>query len=98
MSKIAGLKDCVETLAQKRGIPKTEAKSILLDVFDVLCDKIVETGGVSIKDIMTLKIKVQKGRSGTFKGTEWHTEDKKLLAVKTGTQMKIRLNPHVDRV
>ena len=96
MGKIAGMKDCVESLAQKRGIPKTEAKSILEDVFEILSDKIVQTGGVSLKDIMTLKQKVQKGRSGTFKGIEWHTPDKVILSVKTGTQMKIRLNPSTE--
>lgn len=93
MSKIAGMKDCVETLAMKRGISKAEAQSIMSDVVDVIADKCVE-GGVSFKGKFTIKQKVQKGRKGTckFNGKAWSTEDKNTLTITVGSELEEELN------
>ena len=93
MSKIAGMKDCVESLAVKRGISKVEAQSIMQDVVDVIADKCKE-GGVSFKGIFTIKHKVQKGRVGkcAFNGKEWKSEDKTTLAISVGAELENELN------
>lgn len=91
MNKIAGIKDCVEALAMKRGIPKTEAQGIMNDVLEVIEDKCVE-GGVSFKGKFTIKKKVRKGRSGCMNGIEWETEDKNILVITTGSELEERLN------
>ena len=88
---IAGIKDCVEALAMKRGIPKTEAQSIMNDVLDVITDKCVE-GGVSFKGKFTIKKKLRRGRSGSMTGVDWVTEDKNILTITTGSELEERLN------
>ena len=87
------MKDCVEALAQKRGISKTEAQSIMVDVIDVIAEKCVE-GGVSFKGKFTIKKKVQKGRSGkcSFNGQAWKTEDKNTLSISVGSELEAELN------
>ena len=89
---MVGIRECVEALAQKRGIPKTEAQSIFNDVVEVLTDKIVSDGGVALKGVMTIKQKTQKGRSGNFKGKQWSTEDKQTLAISVGKDLEAKLN------
>lgn len=93
MNKIAGMKDCVEALAVKRGISKVEAQSIMQDVVDVISEKCVE-GGVSFKGKFTIKQKVQKGRTGkcSFNNKEWKTEDKTVLAINVGNELEAELN------
>ena len=88
-----GMKDCVETLAQKRGISKAEAQSIMTDVVDVIAEKCIE-GGVSFKGKFTIKKKVQKGRSGkcSFNGQTWKTEDKNVLSISVGSELEAELN------
>lgn len=89
---MVGIKECVEALAQKRGITKTEAQSIFSDVVDVLSEQIVNYGGVAIKGVITIKQKIQKGRSGSFNGKPWSTEDKKSLAISVGKDLDSKLN------
>ena len=91
MSKVAGLKDCAELLAQTRGITKTEAESIMKDVVEVIATKCTE-GGVSFKGVFTIKQKVQKGRSGNFNGKAWKTEDKNTLSISIGSDLEAELN------
>ena len=93
MSKVAGLKDCAELLAQTRGISKAEAESIMKDVVQVISTKCTE-GGVSFKGVFTIKQKVQKGRSGkcSFNGKEWKTEDKNTLSISVGSDLEVELN------
>lgn len=93
MSKIAGMKDCAEMLAQKRGITKAEAQSIMQDAVAVITDK-CKDGGVSFKGVFTIKQKVQKGRSGkcSFNGKEWKTEDKNTLTISVGSELEAELN------
>lgn len=88
---VAGIKDCVEALAMKRGISKVEAQNIMNDVLDVITDKCVE-GGVSFKGKFTIKQKVRKGRSGCMNGVEWETEDKNILTITVGKELEERLN------
>lgn len=92
MSNIAGMKECVEALAQKRGIFKSEAQSILEDVIDVICEKCVEDGGVSFKSKFTIKKKVIKGRTGSLNGKEWKTDDKNTLTISVGNSLDFDLN------
>lgn len=91
---VVGIKECAETLAMKRGIPKSEALSILKDVVDVISEKCVEEDGVSFKGKFTIKKKIQKGRSGKcgFNDQEWQTEDKYSLAIKVGNDLDFDLN------
>lgn len=91
MSKVAGLKDCAELLAQTRGISKAEAEGIMKDVVEVLGTKCAE-GGVSFKGVFTIKQKVQKGRSGSMNGKEWKTEDKVTLKITVGSDLDKELN------
>ena len=89
---MVGIRECVEALAQKRGIPKTEAQSIFNDVVEALTDKIVSDGGVALKGVMTIKQKTQKGRSGNMNGHEWKTEDKQTLSIKVGNDLDMEMN------
>lgn len=89
---MVGIKECCDALAQKRGIPKTEAQSIFSDVVEVLSDKIVNDGGVALKGVFTIKQKTQKGRSGNFNGKQWSTEDKQTLAISVGKDLEAKLN------
>lgn len=90
---IAGIKECAEALAMKRGISKSEALAIMHDVVDVISEKCID-GGVSFKGKFTIKKKVLKGRSGKcgFNDTEWKTEDKYSLAIKVGNDLDFDLN------
>lgn len=91
MSNVAGMKDCIDTLATKRGITKVEADSILHDVLDVISEKCVE-GGVAFKDVLTIKQKVIKGRKGVMNGYEWETDDKVSLKITVGKKLEEKLN------
>lgn len=59
---------------------------------DVLSEQIVNYGGVAIKGVMTIKQKIQKGRSGNFNGKPWSTEDKQTLAISVGKYLEAKLN------
>lgn len=89
---IAGIADCAEMLATKRGITKKEADSIMKDVVDVICDQIADKGGISFRGLFTLKKKLIKGRSGNMNGHEWKTEDSYKLSVSTGKDLLDKLN------
>ena len=41
---------------------------------------------------MTIKQKIQKGRSGNFNGKPWSTEDKQTLAISVGKYLEAKLN------
>ena len=90
---VAGMKDCVELYAQKRGISKAQAEVEFKTAIDVIADK-CKTGGVSFKGLFTIKQKVQKGRSGkcSFNNTTWKTEDKNTLAITVGSELDAELN------
>ena len=92
LTGFAGMKECVEALAQKRGIFKSEAQSILEDVIDVICEKCVEEKGVAFKGKFTIKKKVLKGRTGSLNGKEWKTEDKNTLTISVGNDLDFDLN------
>lgn len=89
---MVGMKELVDDLARKRGIPKSEAQSIIHDVVEVLSDNIVKYGGVAIKNVFTITQKTNKGRTGTFNDKEWKSEDSKTLSIRTGKDLKARLN------
>ena len=93
MNKIAGMKDCVEALAMKKGVTKVEAQNMINDVLEVIADK-CKDGGVSFKGLFTIKQKVQKGRTGkcSFNGKEWKTEDKIVLSISVGAELENELN------
>ena len=91
---VVGIKECVEALAQKRGISKAEAHGIMNDVVDVIIEKVKE-GGVSFKGKFTIKTKTRKGRTGKCKfngGKEWKTEDTTVLSITTGKELEAELN------
>lgn len=90
---MTGIKELSEMLARKRGISKKEATSIMTDAVNVLADAIVGDGGVSIKGIFTIKQKKRPARSGTMKGVEWHSPEKRVLTIKAGSQLEDELNP-----
>lgn len=89
--KVAGIKDCAELLAQTRGISKADAEGIMRDCVDVIAKKCIE-GGVSFKDVFTIKQKTRKGRSGNMNGHEWKTEDSKTLSIKVGRWLEEEMN------
>ena len=93
MGKIAGIKDCADALAMKRGISKAEAQSIMSDVVDIISDK-CKDGGVSFKGQFTIKKTVRKGRSGkcSFNNQPWKTEDKNVLSITVGSDLDEALN------
>lgn len=91
MSKVAGMKDCVEALATKRGVSKVEAQSIMQDVVEVIAEKCVE-GGVAFKDMFSIKQKTVKGRSGSINGYDWETADKISLKISVGGKLEQMLN------
>ena len=90
---IAGIKDCVELYAKRRGISKSQAETEFRTAIDVITDMCVD-GGVSFKGLFTIKKKVQKGRSGVckFNNKEWKTEDKNTLAITVGSALEEELN------
>lgn len=96
MGKVSSVADLSAELAAKRGMSKTTATDIMKDVINVLSEAIAD-GGVSIKGVMTIKPKVQKGREGTIsfgerKGQKWKSEDKYILSITTGSDMSAKLN------
>lgn len=96
MSKVAGVSDLSAELAAKMGIPKTQAAEITKNFVEVLASAIVD-GGVSIKGVMTITPRLQKGREGKIafganKGQPWKSEDKYVLSIKTGSGMEAELN------
>ena len=93
MSKIVGLNDVADELAEKKGMTKAMARDIAKDFIEIFASKVVD-GGVSVKGVFTIKPKLQKGRTGTcsFNGKEWKTEDKYVLSIKTGKGMEAELN------
>ena len=87
------MKDCVEALAQKRGIYKSEAQSIMEDVVDIIVDACVNEGGVSFRNKFTIEKRVRKGRTGTTaNGQSYRTEDKNTLVIKVGKELSEALN------
>ena len=90
----AGIRECTEALAAKRGISKSEAHSIMQDAVEVISDMCVNEGGVSFKGLFTIKKKVRKGRSGkcSFNDTEWQTEDRNTLSIAVGNYLDEMLN------
>lgn len=90
---IAGMKDCVEAYAQKRGISKAQAETEFKTAIDVIAEK-CKDGGVSFKGIFTIKHKIQKGRTGkcAFNGKEWKSEDKTTLSISVGSELEGELN------
>ena len=91
--KVAGMKDCVELYAKRRGISKAQAETEFKTAVDVIGDMCVD-GGVSFKGLFTIKQKVQKGRSGkcSFNGKAWKTEDKNTLSITVGSDLEAKLN------
>lgn len=90
---VAGMKDCVEAYAQKRGISKAQAETEFKTAVDVIVDK-CKDGGVSFKGQFTIKQKIQKGRAGkcSFNGKPWKTDDKKSLSISVGSDLEYELN------
>lgn len=88
---VAGIKECIEVYAQKRGISKTQAETEFKTAIDVIADKCVD-GGVSFKGVFTITKKLKKGRKGSFQGKEWETEDKNVLAISVGSRLETELN------
>ena len=88
---LAGMKDCVEKYAQKRGISKAQAETEFKTAVDVIADACVD-GGVSFKGIFTIKQKVQKGREGEVNGKSYKTEDKNTLKISVGSELDAELN------
>lgn len=88
---LAGMKDCVEKYAQKRGISKAQADTEFKTAVDVIADACVN-GGVSFKGIFTIKQKVQKGREGEVNGKSYKTEDKNTLKISVGSELDAELN------
>ena len=88
---LAGMKDCVEKYAQKRGISKAQADTEFKTAVDVIADACVD-GGVSFKGIFTIKQKVQKGREGEVNGKSYKTEDKNTLKISVGSELDAELN------
>ena len=92
-NKIAGITDCIESLAVLRGITRKEAETIMKDVLKVISDKCIE-GGVSFKDLFTLRKVTLKGKKGvcSFNGIPWETKDKYRLKLTTGKDLSEKLN------
>ena len=88
---LAGMKDCVEKYAQKRGISKAQAETEFKTAVDVIADACVD-GGVSFRGIFTIKQKVQKGREGEVNGKSYKTEDKNTLKISVGSELDAELN------
>lgn len=87
-----GVKDVAEKVALKRGCTKNKAEEMVKDVLDCILDAVKEEGGFSYRSQFTLYQKVRKGKTGKVNGKEYHTEDKKILAVNTGKEFEEKLN------
>lgn len=93
MSKVYGVKDIAKDLAEERGISLKEATSTVNDLVEIIASKCVD-GGVSFKDVFTIKPILRKGRTGksNINGKEWKSEDKYVLKITTGKGMSAELN------
>lgn len=89
--KISGIKDCVELYAKERGISKAQAEIEFKTALNVIADLCVD-GGVSFKNLFTIKKKVQKGRTGSVNGKTYNTEDKNTLKISVGSELNKSLN------
>ena len=85
------MKECVEEYARRRGISKAQAETEFKEAVAVIVSAVAE-GGFSVKSQFTIKKKVQKGRSGSFNGKEWKTEDRNTLSISVGKELASVLN------
>ena len=88
---LAGMKDCVEKYAQKRGISKAQAETEFKTALEVIKEACVEEG-VSFKGLFTIKKKIQKGREGSVNGVTYKTDDKTTLKLTVGSDLDAELN------
>ena len=88
---LAGMKDCVEKYAQKRGISKAQAETEFKTALEVIKEACVEEG-VSFKGLFTIKKKIQKGREGSVNGVTYKTDDKTTLKLTVGSELDAELN------
>lgn len=91
MAKLAGLQECADMLAQKRGISKSEAKDIMTDVVEIIATECKE-GGVSFKGVFTIKKAVKKGRSGEINGHKYSNPDSNTLKITVGSKLSEEMN------
>lgn len=98
---VSGVKDLVPRVAQKLSISKVESKKIVETVLEAVEDMIVEQGGFNHKGQFTISISEKKARSGRIVrkdengekvSQEWSTPAHKALSIKTGTELKERIN------
>lgn len=89
---VAGLKDCVEKLAQNKGISKSEAEEQMRDVLDVIKEQCVENEGVSFKGLFSIKKVLKKGRKGSINGHDYETPDKYSLKLTVSSVLDYDMN------
>ena len=89
--KLLGMKECVDSYAQKRGISRTQAESEFKTAVNVIADSCVD-GGVSFKGLFTIKQVTRKGREGHIGDRQYKTEDKCSLKLSVGNALEQRLN------
>lgn len=70
-----GIADIINMYAQKRGITKSQATTEVNAFIDVLAECLIKHTGVSIRNLFSINKCVKKGRSGSFNGKDWSTED-----------------------
>lgn len=90
-----GMKQCADALAMKRGISKSEARSIMEDAVSIIAEKCVD-GGVSFKGQFSIKPRVKKGRKGSINGHDYDTPDHVTLAITVGNDLDFALNHGCD--
>lgn len=90
--KVVGMKECVETLAMKRGISKSQAREQIDDVLNIIKEKCVEEGGVSFKGAFSLTKVLKKGRKGSINGVDYETPDKNTLKFKVSSAWENEMN------
>lgn len=89
------MKECVEALAMKKGISKSEAQEQINDVLDIICNKCVDGDGVSFKGRFTITKSLKKGRKGCLNGNNWESKDKNILKIKVGGNLDFLMNENM---
>ena len=91
MSKISGIKECIELYAKERGISKLQATEEFKTALNVITDMCIN-GGVSFKGMFTIKKVLRKGRKGVVNGYEYNTPDTNTLKITVGKELTEKLN------
>lgn len=92
VEKTLGVADVAILFAEHTNTTKKQATEYLYEFLNIIVDACTEHNGVTFRDYFSIKPKVQKGRSGEFKGVAYETEDKNTLKLTVSKTLIDKMN------